>query len=81
MGSDDMEKEIIPTRLLFEIKGGKVSGAFLHYQRKIDGALDTRKMYSMSVSSVLAQNVLDEILGESKKHAEKGEGVKKNGLG
>jgi len=71
-----MAKVIVPLKLVIEMEDdGTFKNGVLLYRRKIDGATDMRKTYSIAIKNGIQLTDMAKILGQAKAHADLAEGV------
>lgn len=70
-----MAKELIPVKLISEIKNNEAGGVILQYQLKVDGVLDPRKFYTVKVNNGIDLLELNSVIADAKSLAEQSEGI------
>ena len=71
-----MAKEIVSNKLIVNLEdNGMLKDAILHYRLRIDGSMDVRKFYTLSVKGGISIEDLQKIINDGIAQAKVSEGI------
>jgi len=71
-----MAKEIVSNKLIVNLEdNGTLKDAILHYRLRIDGSMDVKKFYTLSVKGGISVEDLQKIVNDSIAQAKHSEGI------